>query len=73
MNCGNSDPAHPSYPHGRLEAARINTVVKNGKGLISHYNMNFTKTLAILNSSLVCVFGLKKRRNAKSCLNMEVS
>jgi hypothetical protein len=51
MNCGNSDPAHPSYPHGRLEAARINTAVKNGKGLISHYNINLTKTLAILNSS----------------------
>ena len=48
MNCGNSDPAHPSYPHGRLEAARINTAVKNGKGLISHYNINLTKTLAIL-------------------------
>ena len=47
MNCGNSDPAHPSYPHGRLEAARINTAVKNGKGLISHYNINLTKTLDI--------------------------
>ena len=51
MNCGNSDPAHPSYPHGRLEAARINTAVKNGKGLNSHYDMNLTKPLAILNSS----------------------
>ena len=47
MNCGNSDPAHPSYPHGRLEAARINTAVKNGKELISHYNINLTKTLDI--------------------------
>ena len=31
MNCGNSDPAHPSYPHGRLKAVWLNTAVKLGK------------------------------------------